>query len=60
MTGYYEIKSHPFFKDVDFTTIRFSVPPFVPTLNSPDDTSNFDDVSHLLEHLCVWFSGATC
>ncbi|KAG0333491.1 Serine/threonine-protein kinase MRCK alpha [Podila humilis] len=45
--GVEEIKSHPFFKGVDWDNIRKSTPPFLPVIETPDDTSNFrfdDDV----------------
>nr|XP_030716234.1 citron Rho-interacting kinase isoform X8 [Globicephala melas] len=34
---------HPFFSKIDWSDIRNSPPPFVPTLKSDDDTSNFDE-----------------
>ncbi|XP_058994683.1 citron Rho-interacting kinase isoform X1 [Mustela lutreola] len=34
---------HPFFSKIDWDNIRNSPPPFVPTLKSDDDTSNFDE-----------------
>ncbi|XP_072456396.1 citron Rho-interacting kinase [Notamacropus eugenii] len=34
---------HPFFSKIDWNNIRNSPPPFVPTLRSDDDTSNFDE-----------------
>ncbi|NWS42554.1 CTRO kinase, partial [Probosciger aterrimus] len=34
---------HPFFNKIDWNNIRNSPPPFVPTLKSDDDTSNFDE-----------------
>nr|XP_048278869.1 citron Rho-interacting kinase isoform X1 [Myodes glareolus] len=34
---------HPFFAGTDWSDIRNSPPPFVPTLKSDDDTSNFDE-----------------
>ncbi|XP_062037894.1 citron Rho-interacting kinase isoform X6 [Lepus europaeus] len=34
---------HPFFSKIDWNKIRESPPPFVPTLQSDDDTSNFDE-----------------
>ncbi|DAA20747.1 TPA: citron (rho-interacting, serine/threonine kinase 21) [Bos taurus] len=34
---------HPFFSKIDWINIRNSPPPFVPTLKSDDDTSNFDE-----------------
>ncbi|KAF9182502.1 Serine/threonine-protein kinase MRCK alpha [Haplosporangium sp. Z 11] len=39
--GVEEIKAHPFFKDVDWDNIRKAVPPFLPIIEAPDDTSNF-------------------
>ena len=38
-----EIKAHRWFNKISFTTVRKSEPPFVPELQSNDDTSNFDD-----------------
>ncbi|KAM6992490.1 rho-associated protein kinase 2-like isoform 2-T2 [Tautogolabrus adspersus] len=45
-TGVDEIKSHPFFKNNQWTfdNIRETVAPVVPELNSDIDTSNFDDI----------------
>jgi serine/threonine protein kinase len=37
-----ELKAHPFFKGIDWNNIRNQQAPFVPKLNGPDDTSNFD------------------
>ncbi|XP_033255874.1 citron Rho-interacting kinase isoform X5 [Orcinus orca] len=34
---------HPFFSKINWSDIRNSPPPFVPTLKSDDDTSNFDE-----------------
>ncbi|KAF8939182.1 Serine/threonine-protein kinase MRCK gamma [Dissophora ornata] len=39
--GVEEIKSHPFFKDIDWDNIRKATPPFLPIIETPDDTSNF-------------------
>ena len=46
--GVHEIKSHPFFKNDQWTfdSIRDCVPPVVPDLTSDDDTRNFDDVEN--------------
>ncbi|PAV63463.1 hypothetical protein WR25_01424 isoform A [Diploscapter pachys] len=37
-----EVKKHPWFKDIDFNTIRDSPAPYKPTVKHPTDTSNFD------------------
>ncbi|KAK0424176.1 hypothetical protein QR680_008529 [Steinernema hermaphroditum] len=44
--GVTEIKTHPFFKNPDWTfdTIRKATPPVVPELSSDDDTRFFEDV----------------
>ncbi|KAF9925197.1 Serine/threonine-protein kinase MRCK alpha [Linnemannia zychae] len=39
--GVEEIKAHPFFKGIDWDNIRKSTPPFLPVIETPDDTSNF-------------------
>ncbi|XP_072207113.1 citron Rho-interacting kinase isoform X2 [Excalfactoria chinensis] len=41
--GYEGLCCHPFFSTIDWNNIRNSPPPFVPTLKSDDDTSNFDE-----------------
>ncbi|XP_014818873.1 PREDICTED: citron Rho-interacting kinase isoform X9 [Calidris pugnax] len=41
--GYEGLCCHPFFSKIDWNNIRNSPPPFVPTLKSDDDTSNFDE-----------------
>ncbi|NXK78957.1 CTRO kinase, partial [Amazona guildingii] len=41
--GYEGLCCHPFFTKIDWNNIRNSPPPFVPTLKSDDDTSNFDE-----------------
>lgn len=41
--GASEIKAHPFFRSIDFDTIHTQTPPFVPELNSLDDTKYFED-----------------
>ncbi|XP_034018247.1 rho-associated protein kinase 2-like isoform X2 [Thalassophryne amazonica] len=45
-TGVDEVKSHPFFKNDQWTfeNIRETVAPVVPELNSDIDTSNFDEI----------------
>ncbi|KAM6298110.1 citron Rho-interacting kinase isoform 1-T1 [Aegotheles albertisi] len=41
--GYEGLCCHPFFSKIDWNNIRNSPPPFIPTLKSDDDTSNFDE-----------------
>jgi protein-serine/threonine kinase len=41
--GTHEIKSHPWFKGIDFHTIHLQTPPFVPELRDPTDTRYFED-----------------
>ncbi|XP_016339994.1 citron Rho-interacting kinase-like, partial [Sinocyclocheilus anshuiensis] len=41
--GYEGLRSHPFFSSVDWTNLRHALPPFVPSLCSEDDTSNFEE-----------------
>ncbi|KAI9294635.1 Mrck beta in complex with Tpca-1, partial [Neoconidiobolus thromboides FSU 785] len=40
--GVEEIKSHPFFRGINWNSLRNQTPPFIPTLITPDDTSNFN------------------
>lgn len=42
--SYKKIVAHPFFKGINFTTLRDQVPPFIPSVSGDDDTSNFEDV----------------
>lgn len=39
--GVEEIKAHPFFEGIDWNNIRKETPPFLPIIETPDDTSNF-------------------
>ncbi|KAF7726527.1 Serine/threonine-protein kinase MRCK beta [Apophysomyces ossiformis] len=41
INGVHEIKSHPFFHDIQWDNIRSVQPPFQPVMSSPWDTSNF-------------------
>jgi len=41
--NYEGIANHGFFKGIDWTTLKDAVPPYVPTISSIDDTSNFDE-----------------
>ncbi|XP_068099744.1 citron Rho-interacting kinase [Hyperolius riggenbachi] len=41
---YEDLCCHPFFADTNWDSIRNTPPPFVPTLKSDDDTSNFDEL----------------
>ncbi|GLH00471.1 Serine/threonine-protein kinase Genghis Khan [Gryllus bimaculatus] len=38
-----KILKHSFFSSIDWSRLRDSVPPFVPVVNSEDDTSNFEE-----------------
>ncbi|XP_017557168.1 citron rho-interacting kinase [Pygocentrus nattereri] len=40
---YEGLRSHPFFSTVDWSSLRHTVPPFVPSLRAEDDTSNFEE-----------------
>nr|CAI5863093.1 unnamed protein product [Callosobruchus analis] len=39
-----EVKQHELFRNMNFETLRDQVPPYVPKINSQEDTSNFSDV----------------
>lgn len=39
-----EVKAHPFFKGINFSTIRQQKAPHIPRIEHPTDTSNFDEV----------------
>lgn len=41
---YKKIVAHPFFKAINFSTLRDQVPPFIPSVSGDDDTSNFEDI----------------
>jgi len=41
--GVAEIKAHPFFKGMDWTKIRQTKSPFIPTIKDEEDCSRFDD-----------------
>ncbi|KAK1947356.1 putative serine/threonine protein kinase IRE [Phytophthora citrophthora] len=41
--GWENIKLHPFFNGINWDTLLDSVPPFVPTLEGPNDTSYFNN-----------------
>lgn len=41
--GWEGIKAHPFMKEVEWDTLLDSIPPFVPTLEGPNDTSYFNN-----------------
>ncbi|XP_047129131.1 serine/threonine-protein kinase Warts [Hydra vulgaris] len=42
--GAHEIKNHPYFDNFNFLSIHEEKAPFVPIINHPTDTSNFDPV----------------
>ncbi|XP_060105930.1 citron Rho-interacting kinase isoform X6 [Heteronotia binoei] len=53
--GYEGLCCHSFFSTVDWNCIHNSPPPFVPTIKSDDDTSNFDEPeknSRIVSSLC--------
>ncbi|KAK5611753.1 Serine/threonine-protein kinase lats1 [Crenichthys baileyi] len=62
-----EIKAHPFFKSVNFSSdLRQQAAPYIPTIAHPTDTSNFDpvepeklrksdDESNHNDTLSIWF-----
>ncbi|KAJ3219933.1 Serine/threonine-protein kinase MRCK alpha [Dinochytrium kinnereticum] len=41
--GIQEIKSHPWFKNFEWSQAQKNTPPFIPELSGPDDTRYFDD-----------------
>lgn len=46
-----EIKDHPFFEEIDWTTeFRKQIAPYVPKIKYDTDTSNFDPVEERLHH----------
>uniref|UniRef100_A0A8C4VXN6 non-specific serine/threonine protein kinase n=1 Tax=Gopherus evgoodei TaxID=1825980 RepID=A0A8C4VXN6_9SAUR len=49
--GIEDFKRHPFFEGIDWDNIRASTPPYVPEVNSPADTSNFDVDDDTLKEL---------
>uniref|UniRef100_A0A8C3IHB1 non-specific serine/threonine protein kinase n=1 Tax=Chrysemys picta bellii TaxID=8478 RepID=A0A8C3IHB1_CHRPI len=57
--GIEDFKRHPFFESINWDNIRASTPPYVPEVNSPADTSNFDvDDDTLKELVSVALRGA--
>lgn len=41
---YKKIVAHPFFRGINFASLRDQVPPFIPNVSGDDDTSNFEDI----------------
>lgn len=41
--GVEQLMAHPWFHDIDWSTIQTQTPPFRPNLASKDDTSHFDE-----------------
>jgi len=42
-----QVSSHPFFEKTDWTNLRGTTPPFVPSLDSEIDTGYYDDFTSL-------------
>ena len=42
INGVEELKSHPFFENIDWETIRDAKAPYIPELNAEDDCKRFD------------------
>lgn len=40
--GVSDFKKHPFFSGVDWDNIHTALPPYIPEIDNPADTSNFD------------------
>uniref|UniRef100_UPI00358F69EE citron Rho-interacting kinase isoform X2 n=1 Tax=Myxine glutinosa TaxID=7769 RepID=UPI00358F69EE len=51
---YKQLICHPFFSGVDWSTIRQTPPPFVPTLLGDDDTSNCEEMGHEQGLAALW------
>jgi serine/threonine protein kinase len=43
--GFDEMLAHPFFNGFDFETFHHNVPPLVPVLSDPSDTTHFEDIA---------------
>lgn len=57
--GAEDIKSHQWFKGIDFATLHLQEPPFKPQLKTPGDTRYFDDdiEDKPLRELLAYISG---
>ncbi|XP_069821605.1 serine/threonine-protein kinase MRCK gamma [Dendropsophus ebraccatus] len=48
--GVDDFKKHPFFKGIDWDNLHTTTPPYIPEVDSPADTSNFDVDDESLKH----------
>ncbi|KAG9475570.1 hypothetical protein GDO78_003788 [Eleutherodactylus coqui] len=48
--GVKDFKKHPFFSGIDWDNLHTATPPYIPEVDSPADTSNFDVDDESLKH----------
>ncbi|XP_049838505.1 citron rho-interacting kinase [Schistocerca gregaria] len=51
--GHEHLLRHPFFYSVDWSNLRESVPPFIPSVKGDDDTSNFTELEPPVPKLSI-------